>query len=579
MPRSSMIRPCLLVLTSPKQCQNLAYTILVELLTYQFASPIQWIEMQDLLFSQYHFEQLIELRPGPTLTGMATRTLKAKYEASDDSISWTRVINCHVKNTKEIYYQFEDEAAAADTDAAADSPATTANTASIPIAAAVVAPAPSSGPVASIADEPLKALDTLRIIIAQKLKKKVEEIPLSKSIKDLIGGKSTLQNEILGDLNLEFVSTPEKGEELPLDELGSSLSTGDSGALGKHTTGLISHLIGGKTPGGFNLSTIKAYLTKTWGLGPSHSNGVLLLGLTVEPPKHLGSEAEAKTWLDAIIAAYARQAGISLLSGATSGGGGGGGGTVINSEEFIKFQVEQHEFTRCQVKLYMHYLDLDPCKGAHTANSEKYNMQALQDKLDAINREHGDAYINGIQPIFKPLKARHFDSSWNWVRQDALIMWYDILYGCISTVDHKITTQCIAIINRADESLSEYMQYYVDHCNPGHGEMYRLGKEFGQQLINNCQEAVRHPLLYKDMTFPTAPCMEVTPAGNIIYMEVVHKNVRKLEAYVEEVAMGGATPHAVNIQKVQDDILKLWNIVKSQPEISQEQKNRIKVLL
>jgi fatty acid synthase subunit alpha, fungi type len=40
----------------------------------------------------------------------------------------------------------------------------------------------------------------LNVIVAQKLKKKVEEVPLSKSIKDLVGGKSTLQNEILGDL-------------------------------------------------------------------------------------------------------------------------------------------------------------------------------------------------------------------------------------------------------------------------------------------------------------------------------------------------------------------------------------------
>ena len=47
---------------------------------------------------------------------------------------------------------------------------------------------------------------------------------------------------------------------------------------------------------------------------------------------------------------------------------------------------------------------------------------------------------------------------------------------------------------------------------------------------------------------------------------------------MEEMATGGAAPGAVNIQKVQDDVLKLWNVVKSQPEISQEQKNRIKAL-
>src|ERR1700733_13244413 len=104
--------------------------------------------------------------------------------------------------------------------------------------------------------------------------KKVEEVPLSKPINALVGGKSTLQNEIFGDLNLEFTAAPEKGEELPLDKLGSSLGSGYSGQLGKHTTGLISRLVGGKMPGGFNLTSIKGYLNKTWGLGPLRSDGV-----------------------------------------------------------------------------------------------------------------------------------------------------------------------------------------------------------------------------------------------------------------------------------------------------------------
>lgn len=35
---------------------------------------------------------------------------------------------------------------------------------------------------------------------------------------------------------------------------------------------------------------------------------------------------------------------------------------------------------------------------------------------------------------------------------------------------------------------------------------------------------------------------------------------------------------AVNIQKDQDDVLKLWSVVKALPEISSDQKNRIKSL-
>jgi fatty acid synthase subunit alpha, fungi type len=43
-------------------------------------------------------------------------------------------------------------------------------------------------------------------------------------------------------------------------------------------------------------------------------------------------------------------------------------------------------------------------------------------------------------------------------------------------------------------------------------------------------------------------------------------------------AGGDTVSGAVNIQKVQDDVLKLWSVVKALPELSSDQKNRIKSL-
>ncbi|KAI0957466.1 hypothetical protein AcW1_005848 [Taiwanofungus camphoratus] len=469
---------------SPEQRQKLAYIILVELLAYQFASPVRWIETQDILFTRYDFERFIEIGPSPTLTGMATRTLKAKYEAQDDSVSHVRAIFCHAKNVKEVYYQFEDELEASTNEASTsniDSISPKDITSSQVVVQAPPAVANVVAAVASVDDVPVKATDILTVIVAQKLKKKVEEIPLSKSVKDLVGGKSTLQNEILGDLQLEFTSAPEKGEELPLEELGAALGVGHSGVLGKYSSGLVSRLIGGKMPGGFNMSAIKSYLSKTWGLGPSRGDGVLILGTTMEPSKRLASEVDAKMWLDSVVAVYAQRAGISLATGSSSsGGGGGGGGPTINSEEFLKFQAEQEQFAAQQIELYMRYLKHDSRAGEHKYEAEKVNVGALQSRLDAISREHGDTYIDGIQPVFDALKARHFDSSWNWVRQDALLMFYDIIFGRLTTVDREITARCIAIMNRADPELVTYMQYYIDQCDPTHGETYKLAKQFGQ---------------------------------------------------------------------------------------------------
>lgn len=330
---------------------------------------------------------------------------------------------------------------------------------------------------------------------------------MSKSIKDLVGGKSTMQNEILGDLQLEFTSAPEKGEELPLEELGSALNVGYSGSLGKYTAGLISRLIGGKMPGGFNSSAIKAYLSKSWGLGSLRADGVLLHGATMEPPKRLGGEAEAKAWLDSVVAVYAQRSGISLSSGSAGGAGGAAsGGATINSEEFVKFQAEQEQFARQQIEVYMRYLKCDSRAGELKYDVEKTNSAALQSKLDAISREHGDSYIDGIQPAFDILKARHFDSSWNWVRQDALLMFYDIIFGRLTTVDREITARCIAIMNRADPELVTYMQYYINQCDPNRGETYRLAKQFGQQLIDNCATVVAEPPVYKDGKYFAQRC-------------------------------------------------------------------------
>ena len=77
------------------------------------------------------------------------------------------------------------------------------------------------------------------------------------------------------------------------------------------------------------------------------------------------------------------------------------------------------------------------------------------------------------------------------------------------------------------------------------------------------------------VTFPTAPHTEVTAQGDIVYSEVVRKGVRKLEAYVEEMATGGPPPTAVNINKVQEDVLKLWNVVNSQPETAESHQSSI----
>ena len=146
---------------------------------------------------------------------MATHTLKTNYyETLDGSLNQNRSILCHAKNVKglEIYYQYEDKTEAPVSDETVDVPIA-ATTPAAAITTTTAVSSPSSGPVTCVKDISIKAINVLLAIVAQKLKKRVDEILLSKSIKDLVGGKST-----------------------------------------------------SKMPGSFNSSAIKSYLSKNWGL-------------------------------------------------------------------------------------------------------------------------------------------------------------------------------------------------------------------------------------------------------------------------------------------------------------------------
>src|SRR5439155_25071951 len=62
---------------------DLARTLIIELLAWQFASPVRWIETQDLLFTEeaaggLGVERFVEIgvKSAPTVAGLATNTLK-----------------------------------------------------------------------------------------------------------------------------------------------------------------------------------------------------------------------------------------------------------------------------------------------------------------------------------------------------------------------------------------------------------------------------------------------------------------------------------------------------------------------
>jgi fatty acid synthase subunit alpha len=380
-------------------------------------------------------------------------------------------------------------------------------------------------------------------------------------------------------LGKEFGSTPEKPEDTPLDELGAAMQATFDGNLGKTSQGLIARLISSKMPGGFNITTARKYLETRWGLGSGRQDGVLLLAITMEPPARLGSDADAKAFLDDASQKYASSAGISLSTAAAAGpAAGAGGGMMMDPAAIEALTSDQKALFKQQLELIARYLKLDIRAGDKAFQASQESSKILQSQLDLWMAEHGDFYASGIEPVFSSLKARVYDSSWNWARQDALSMYFDIIFGRLKTVDREIVSQCIRIMNRSNPTLLEFMQYHIDNCPTERGETYKLAKELGVMLIQNCKDVLEADPVYKDVAIPTGPKTTIDKFGNMQYEEVPRASCRKLEHYVQQMADGGKISEYGNRTKVQNDLSRIYKLIKQQYKLQKGPQTEIKSL-
>ncbi|CAL9728619.1 fatty acid synthase subunit alpha [Monosporozyma unispora] len=559
----------------PEVEQELAHVLLTELLAYQFASPVRWIETQDVFLKDLNTERVVEIGPSPTLAGMAQRTLKNKYESYDAALSLQRQVLCYSKDAKEIYYTPDPSELAAATPAAAEeeTAAPVTPTAAAPVAqvAAPVAVAAATAPVAATAevpDSPATAGLILHVLVAQKLKKSLDSVPMSKTIKDLVGGKSTVQNEILGDLGKEFGTTPEKPEETPLDELAETFQDSFNGSLGKQSSSLISRLMSSKMPGGFTITVARKYLQSRWGLANGRQDSVLLVALTNEPASRLGSEADAKSFLDEQAQKYASISGINLASAAAPSAGGAGagvatGGATIDAAALEDLTKDNKILARQQLEVLARYLKMDLDNGERKFLKEKATVAELQSQLDFLTEEMGEFYVSALTNNFSRKKARVFDSSWNWAKQSLLHLYFEIIHGVLKNVDREVVSEAINIMNRSNETLIKFMEYHVSHTDVTKGENYQLVKTLGDQLIENCKQVIDVDPVYRDIAKPTGPKTTIDKNGNIKYEEAPREKVRKFSQYVQEMAVGGPLTKE-DQPTIEQDLTRVYKAINAQ---------------
>ena len=408
----------------------------------------------------------------------------------------------------------------------------------------------------------MKAIEFLRVIVATKLKKKVTEVQENKAIKDMVGGKSTMQNELLGDIQKEFGQNgPDNGAEIPLSELAQAFD-GSYKQLGKASSTQISRLVGTKMPGGFGMAAVKGYLGSK-GFGPSRQDGILLHALSMEPQNRLGNEADAKTYLDSVAADYCAVNGVSM-SASSGGGAQMTMGGMVNSAEMTKFQLRQDTFVREQLEVFAAYLGYDLREGYKQYDRVVESATASQKELDLWRTEHGDFYGEGILPMFDGKKVRMYDSYWNWAKQEAIQLYYDIIFGRLTEVDREVTQKCIYLMNRSEKSFVEMFDFYMKKCGAKRDKpTYNLCYDLGTLLASNCRESMTVAPVFKDVAFPTSPSTRIGSSGEIIYKEVPRPGIRKLESYVKEMRQGSTITVTSDADIVRKDLSKLHKMLQN----------------
>ncbi|KAJ1735055.1 fatty acid synthase alpha subunit Lsd1, partial [Coemansia biformis] len=536
------------VACDPVYAQHVAYVLLIEVLSHQFSSPVRWIETQDVLLAgNLAVARFIEIGPSGVLCNMLRRTLDGAVYAPGGP-----EILCSATDMDRILFQDADvQPDKADAAPALAEPAGSSGAQALPEALQAEPDAPGAAEPSCAAREVPEAatppLEVIRALVAYKLKIVLESVTAATAIKDLVGGKSTLQNEIVGDLQKEFGGDfPDKPEELPLAELAQSLALAD-GALGRVSTGLIARMLTSKMPGGYTKSSVCQHLQSAFGLGQQRQQALLLVALTMEPAARLDSEASAKDWLATAAKAYAKLAGISLSStpapGARRAAGSAGPVAVINSAEFTAAQKAQRQLAKRTMHALAAYLGLniDPATDA-ASDSDKGGpatappaASAAASDLDIWAAEYGQDYCDAIRPAFSSQMVRQYDSYWNWARQDLIELYYAIIEGRITKMDLSMSSHCLRLMNRVTSSLVDVLKHIVSCSQQSSAPAQLLARKYGAGLIKQCTLGMGAAPAYQFTERHLAPRLRVNASGEHEYFEVDRPGEKSVRDYVDAV--------------------------------------------
>ncbi|MEJ5928663.1 fatty acid synthase subunit beta domain-containing protein [Corynebacterium sp. H128] len=407
--------------------QQLARTLLIELLAWQFASPVRWIETQHLALTSLDVERFVEVGVGsaPTIANMLGQTLRLpQYRDVDIEVLNVERDATTVFATDAITREVE-----ADTDLETATPAASENVAEAPTEApAVVAPAATGGPRPE--DIAFTPSDATEMLIAIWTKVRPEQMGASDSIETLVEGVSSRRNQLLLDLGVEFgLGAIDGAADAELEDLKNTVSRMAKGysafgpVLSDASADALRRITG---PTGKRPSYIAERVTGTWQLGPGwadHVQAAVVMGaregsslrggdLASLSPATPSNAAELDALIDAAVQAVAARRGVSV---ALPSAGGAGGGVVDSAAlgEFAEAVTGREGVLAETARTILSSLGL---------NETHQNELAEQDDsvalFELVSKELGSDWPRQVAPSFDANKSVLLDDRWASARED-----------------------------------------------------------------------------------------------------------------------------------------------------------------
>lgn len=534
-----------LYIMSPENEDELCHILLTELLAYQFAWPVRWIETQDVLLKDFQTERLIEVGPQPILANMATKTIKENqvYEEAT-SIYTKREIYSTARDLDKIYYKYEpaehEELSSQTTDATEkpalkeerSTPVTTTRTQTNRQAAQ------RNG--FSRAPKLDSSIVVKGIIVGKLPAHRLETLPTTKTLKELCGGKSTLQNEIKGDLLKEIPSLADQSniEDMPVESITDYCE--DVSTLGPVTQDLVTKFIPRKFAGQLNsVSAVRQYLCAKWGV--EDSNALLLFISLQSVTNRFHDQTETEAFIDMCCANFAKYRNIDchLITDGSDmkvdgeNEDGEEKKKVIDYETFNGFNDELLQMQKAQHQVLAKHLNVtDNLSKVQQLENE---LAKMKKKLEAIGEEFGNDLIDeSLSQTFSPNKIRVYDSSWNWCRQSILKMLYTTLKYPHKFAELISQDEIHNLVNRADSDTIRIVQYVTERYS-----FEPQIKNFFNSIVQRClKERANSPFYSNSGYCSYKPISEIQEQQETTEVTNNEKRTASLPEYVKEISQG-----------------------------------------